>query len=161
MDSVVFEQAKSIISSRNGICLTEHCSSQYVKISVACDKNHQWETTSKNIKMGKWCPFCYNSRRSAMKLDAVSKLKTIKQFCLEKGGKCLSDTYGGRYLKMEFECEFGHRWTTCWASLVSGHWCRTCAMKTAAGRQEANQQPQVLPGGCPEGMCAEMRQLRI
>ena len=58
------------------------------------------------------------------------KLKTLtywQNFAAQKGGKCLSDTYEGIHIKMEWECAQGHRWSTTANTIRSGYWCPTCA----------------------------------
>jgi hypothetical protein len=47
------------------------------------------------------------------------------------GGKCLSLTYEGHKVPLQFECSAGHRFSMRMQGLRSGHWCRTCAHERA------------------------------
>lgn len=44
-----------------------------------------------------------------------------------RGGKCLSTEYVNSFVKLEWECEIGHRWQTTFYSVRNGHWCPYCA----------------------------------
>ncbi len=56
--------------------------------------------------------------------DNLQKLKLLAQ---SNGGKCLSKIYLGSQIKMEWECESGHRWFTNSNNISQGKWCPTCA----------------------------------
>jgi hypothetical protein len=47
------------------------------------------------------------------------------------GGRCLSASYEGYNVPLEFECSAGHRFRTRIHGLRSGHWCRSCAHERA------------------------------
>lgn len=51
----------------------------------------------------------------------------IKSIAASKGGRCISNTYGGHYYKLEFECGKKHRWFTDPATIKRGRWCPACA----------------------------------
>ncbi|MBI2518852.1 MAG: hypothetical protein HYV97_00465 [Bdellovibrio sp.] len=53
-------------------------------------------------------------------------LHDVQEFARKKGGKCLSDIYGGRE-KMIFRCKEGHTWQAVPASIIRGTWCPVCA----------------------------------
>lgn len=141
-NSSVFETALEIIKSKNGKCLTDHCINQYEKIDVQCKFGHQWKTNSKNIKSGRWCPLCYNARRSSLKIEG--KINQIRQFLENKNGKLISEEYFGRYKPLIFQCQLGHQWQSNWSNIVSGHWCHICSKeKIIAGNKKGRKRPPI------------------
>jgi hypothetical protein len=131
MNESVFEQAKYIIIAKGGVCLTENCNNQYDKITIKCDKNHIWITTSKSIKMGRWCTFCHNLKRSELRMNPKNKFLEVKKFIESKNGLLLSTEYKGKFEKLLFQCNLGHQWETCWTNIVHGTWCHECAKAKA------------------------------
>lgn len=55
------------------------------------------------------------------------KLEDIIKLVESKGGKCLSLSYKNAHTKMDFQCEFGHFWSTTYDKLQQGCWCKPCA----------------------------------
>jgi hypothetical protein len=125
-NSKVFEEALVIIEGKGGKCFTNTCVNQYTQILIQCEHDHFWETAPKNIKNGRWCPHCYNDKRSSLKLNSINKIKEVRQFLLNKGGKLISNEYLGRHEPLIFECEFGHQWQSNWANILNGSWCHVC-----------------------------------
>jgi len=138
-NSKVFEEVKLIIAAKNGKCLTDSCANQYTKIKIECGQRHTWEATPKLIKIGRWCPHCYNLNRSSKKLNAQNKLPQIKKFCQEHNIQCLNDNYGGRFKPLLFQCSKGHQWTSNWANVLGGSRCHVCAK--IAFFEKANKTP--------------------
>ena len=54
-------------------------------------------------------------------------LEEIRADAARRGGRCVSDTYPGSLVPMEWECAAGHRWRATAHSVRQGHWCKRCA----------------------------------
>lgn len=52
-------------------------------------------------------------------------IQHCKQFAATKNGRCISTSYKGSK-KMEWECEFGHRWMAKFHHIRQGTWCSVC-----------------------------------
>lgn len=63
----------------------------------------------------------YDETKSTLNID------DIKQAARFRGGECLSESMGAMSDKLEWQCQFGHRFTAS-AHLVlkGGHWCEEC-----------------------------------
>lgn len=67
----------------------------------------------------------YDETKPTSELD----LANIRQAAVFRGGKCLSDSMeeGDMASKLEWECQFGHKFTASPALiLLGGHWCPEC-----------------------------------
>src|SRR3954471_18133478 len=54
-------------------------------------------------------------------------LEEVQADACNRGGRCLSDSYVGSLVLMEWECGEGHRWKATAHSIRQGHWCKRCA----------------------------------
>jgi len=54
-------------------------------------------------------------------------LEEVQADARNRGGRCLSDSYVGSLVLMEWECGEGHRWKATAHSIRQGHWCKRCA----------------------------------
>jgi len=55
-------------------------------------------------------------------------IEECQKFAASKNGKCLSMLYISSKDPMDWECEFGHRWTTTYSNIYhSNHWCSVCS----------------------------------
>jgi len=60
----VFEEVKSIIHSKGGICLSPTSVDSKTKIFVECENGHHWSVYPRYIKYGHWCPVCWNIKKT-------------------------------------------------------------------------------------------------
>lgn len=49
---------KMIAKDSGGQCLSSEYLNNSSKLIWKCKNGHIWEATPKNIKKGRWCPFC-------------------------------------------------------------------------------------------------------
>src|SRR5690606_11363063 len=50
----------------------------------------------------------------------------MRELAQQRGGACLSATYEGAQVKLQWRCRAGHGWEATPADVVKGHWCPTC-----------------------------------
>ena len=113
-----FNNVISVASTKLGKCLSN--SYNPYEMEFQCKHNHKWKTTPFQILNGTWCANC----EGLIKLS----LDICKIEAKNKNGKCLSDSYIGALSKMEWQCEFGHKWFACLSSIKNNHtWCPYCA----------------------------------
>jgi len=51
-------------------------------------------------------------------------IQDMQLLAAQKGGQCLSNDYNPR--RLEWQCQFGHRWQARPSSVVAGSWCKQC-----------------------------------
>jgi hypothetical protein len=113
---------------KGGKCFSRSYKNDYTTLKFECAKGHQWETIAHSIIYNhSWCPEC-NMERLRKGKKTEEKLEEIRQYALEKGGKCLSDSYKNPRTTMKFECAKGHQWETKAENVLHGHtcWCPEC-----------------------------------
>lgn len=109
-----------IASKKNGKILSTEYVNQKTKIKCECSKGHIWKTAADNIQQGRWCPVCAkNGKYSITDMQSLAN---------SRSGKCISTEYLGANERLEWECEFGHRWKTTPSSVMNGRksWCPIC-----------------------------------
>jgi len=110
-----------LAAKRGGKCLSTVYKNVISKDMLwECKEGHQWMACADKINQGRWCPVCGGTKRHT--------IQWCYDLATERGGKCLSTEYNGNQDKnMLWECNEGHRWQTCAASIASGKWCPVCA----------------------------------
>ena len=105
---------------KDGKCLSNEYSSSK-KIKWECKFGHNWEAYWASIKhQNQWCPECAGKRQ---------KIEDLQKHVASKNGKCLSEKYINCDSKIEWQCEFGHRWQAKWTSVKNQKsWCQKCYM---------------------------------
>lgn len=107
------------IEKRGGKCLSKtYLNATQSRIHVECEFGHRWFARPQGIKKGTWCRKCYGT--------AKSTLKEIQELAIERGGKCLSDSYKNDATKMEWLCSENHIWIATPNNIKRGKWCPTC-----------------------------------
>ena len=117
------EDMQKLARTRGGKCLSKKYVNGRVKLKWKCGEGHTWDTAPEYIKSGTWCPTC------GLKLLGKYHNVCIDDFhklAKSKSGKCLSTVYRGNLVKLEWECEKGHRWEATPGSVKSGAWCHEC-----------------------------------
>ncbi len=54
-------------------------------------------------------------------------LELMQELAAQNGGLCLSPSYEGILVPLQWQCRQGHRWYAIPHSVRQGHWCRYCA----------------------------------
>jgi len=108
-------------NSKGGCCFSTEYINTATKMEWKCEYGHTWEAAFNNIQAGKWCPFCYGN----VKLT----LQDCQNHAIGRGGKCLAAEYINVDTKIEWECEFFHRWEATFDKVKRGTWCPYCAGK--------------------------------
>jgi hypothetical protein len=112
-------------------------------ITWRCSHGHKWNASPRNIIKGTWCPLC--RREEAGRKRRVGSLAEVRSLAQRNGGRCLSTSYERRHDRLLWRCAKGHKWLATTASVLSGSWCRLCAMKRVQNARRS--------------LIAEMRQL--
>jgi len=108
-----------IIEKRGGKCLSKtYLNATQSRIHVECEFGHRWFARPQGIKNGTWCRKCYGT--------AKSTLKEIQELAIERGGKCLSESYKNDATKMKWSCSENHTWIATPNNIKRGKWCPTC-----------------------------------
>jgi hypothetical protein len=104
------EMLQMVAMERGG----ELVSSEYVnarrKLLWRCGQcKHEWFATTDNIlRLGSWCPVC--ARRQSRSRVTLTDMQAIADM---HGGVCLSTTYRGAMVPLQFRCADGHEfWAT-------------------------------------------------
>jgi hypothetical protein len=116
-------KVKEKAEQRLGKCLeTEYISNKH-KMLFECEKGHRWKAGWGDVlSKNSWCKVC--SKHSS---DVI---ETLQEYANSRGGKLISATYINGKTPVEWECEKGHHWTTCWEGVKKQEsWCRKCAGK--------------------------------
>lgn len=122
-----------IAQSKGGRCL-ETTYLGYVHHRFVCAEGHEWKINpTEIINQGSWCRRCAQIKL-AKKNTRKDGLQALQRIAVERGGKCLSDTYAGASKHHRFECAKGHQWEAAAAHALAGSWCRACEAKTKGAR---------------------------
>ena len=117
-------EMQAIAISRGGECLSREYLGINTKLLWECAEGHQWEAIPTSVVRGSWCSVCYETRRGdSLRLT----IEDMKQVARERGGRCLSRSYGNVGVKLLWECAFGHQWRAPARDVRSGRWCPTCS----------------------------------
>ena len=117
---------QDIAFSRNGYLLSHIYYEAHTKYRWMCHEGHIWKARASNIRIGKWCPYCYGRNRT---------IEDMHEFARKFNGKCLSAVYLGALTKLRWQCELKHIWEAIPSSVTRGHWCRKCYFIKKAKRR--------------------------
>jgi hypothetical protein len=117
------ENMRIIAKQSDGKCLSIEYINTETKLEWECNKGHKWFATPHMIKMGGWCPECYNEIKG--KALIKYKIEDMKAFAKTRGGDCLSEKYIPK-AKLLWQCSQGHTWEAKYHSLKRGDWCPEC-----------------------------------
>lgn len=99
----VFEELCRIARSKGGQCLSKSYTNDDTKMEWRCAHGHTWQTRSRLIKDGYWCPMCNHNR---LRLTIPQINEGIKH----RGIRCLSIRYVNNEQKLRWQCPEGHIW---------------------------------------------------
>ncbi len=127
------KEMRNIAKERGGKCLSDTYVNAHRKLLWKCSEGHQWEATPNNIKRGKWCKKCSDSLKG---ISQRLSIEMMQEIAIQRGGKCLSDTYINSKTKILWECADGHKWKAIPESIKRGNWCKKCADKVRAEKRK-------------------------
>lgn len=112
-----------IVESRGGKLLTTSLLQMKDKFEFRCSEGHEWNAQGGSVLyQGTWCPKCSgNASRSLEDLRVIVELR---------GGKLISEEYGGVDATYEFTCNLGHQFSNMFKKIEGGQWCPTCSRGT-------------------------------
>lgn len=116
------EELHELARKNGGYCLSNIYLGIQVHHKWQCgDCGHIWSTQPIIIMhQNSWCPKCRKHCHS---------IEDAQNLAASKGGRCLSpaDAYKNWKSVLEWECLFGHIWTTSYSNVChNGTWCRVC-----------------------------------
>ena len=120
------EGVRAAARDRGGECLAKAYVNSGTKMPFRCGQSHPvFQLTPNSLQQGKWCAPCGRAKAGLKRRDTLS---TFQRLARERGGRCLSKTYDGSAVKLEYSCGDGHPpWKAMPGSLKRGHWCPYCA----------------------------------
>ena len=79
------------------------CASKYInkeiKLEWQCKEGHIWKATPGCVKhQNQWCPYCFGKYKT---------IKDMQKLAEERGGKCVSKTFVGVDIKLQWQCKEG------------------------------------------------------
>lgn len=136
----VLRKLNDLAQSRSGQLLSKIYNGSDKNLEWKCKKEHIWEARPSAVKIGSWCPECAGNTK--LGLGEACKVAIVR------GGKCLSKVYINNRLKLEWECEEGHRWKAILDNVKKGSWCPTCSQ-----RQKLSIDEMILLAKTKKGKC--------
>lgn len=77
-----------------------------------------------------------------------SHLEQLQQIAMDRGGKCLSDSYKNAHTKLLWECTRGHQWVAKPCAIKRGTWCPFCVHTAKRTIEEMHQIAAERGGKC-------------
>jgi len=118
------DDARELATSKKGLCLSTEYVNNHTKMLWQCSTGHTWESTYNNTQYH-WCPVCSNHIKHS--------LDDAKNCAIQKGGKCLSETYVNSRTRMLWQCASGHKWLANYSNIKNNHWCPVCSGRVKSG----------------------------
>jgi hypothetical protein len=114
---LTIEHMHRLAKTRGGRCLSRvYVNSQSILL-WQCAKGHRWKAVPRDIRQGKWCPFCVGRGKT---------IQDMQQLAAQHRGQCLSDTYKTNSTKLLWQCQVGHQWEAIPSNVLRGSWCPVC-----------------------------------
>ncbi len=137
------EQARRSAHERGGECLSRTYVDESTPLRWRCREGHVWDARPGSVIRGSWCRVCSRGwGRSRARLS----IEIMREMAAERGGECLSKSYGGIYDRLKWRCARGHTWTTPANNVRRGGWCPTCS-HVGLGTLEAMRALALQRGG--------------
>jgi len=96
-----------------------------IKHRYRCRLGHEFDQRPSRVASGQWCALC---GQGAAHDDA-----RLQEVAARRGGEVLSRSGRSRD-RVRVRCREGHEWSTLQSNLMSGAWCRECAVKARVGQ---------------------------
>lgn len=114
------ESMTLLANSKGGEFLSIEFRSVNDRYQWKCSEGHEWTAAPADIIGGTWCPQCSRNNQKG-------SIEEFKELARSRGGKCLSDTYGGSQVKLQWECAEGHVWLATPGNVKNRRsWCPVC-----------------------------------
>jgi hypothetical protein len=114
---------------KGGKCLSRKYDGAHTHLKWRCKALHVWWAKPTNIKSGKWCPKCRNEKLSKL-FRKKNGLLVYRNIARKKGGVLLTrkaPKNSREYVKVR--CSQQHEFWIKPSNLISGKWCRRCAVQ--------------------------------
>ncbi|MGA7811983.1 zinc-ribbon domain-containing protein [Caballeronia sp.] len=133
--------AQALAEKHKGHCVSKRYTDAKTTLLWKCEKGHRWRARLTTIYRS-WCPTCAFDRKRL----GVEKMHEI---AAAHGGVCLSQEYTNGHALLQWRCQKGHVWLARPDKIMSGHWCRTCAIdRTRLGIETMRQTAAMRGGKC-------------
>lgn len=121
MSEYLLAKAKEWAEKNGGKCLSREISHNRAKVMWECSEEHVWGNRF-SFGINHWCSFC------SSKLVKLQKFEELQKTAKEKGGICLSESYGNGKTKLKWQCSKGHIWYMSPSAIINrNYWCPYCA----------------------------------
>lgn len=101
--------------------MTQHCKS--------CRKEKEEIEFNKDGRDFKTCNLCRIKRNGGENTQRLT-IEECKEYALNKGGECLSETYKNCMIKMKWKCSENHEWEATFNAIkTQNQWCPYCSGK--------------------------------
>jgi hypothetical protein len=126
------KKIKSIYGNRFNFSQANYVN-QRTPITLICVKHNVPVTKEPQLFIsGHGCNLC--NQEEIRKVNSSQKLAEIDIYVKKLSGKCLSKNYLDNESKLEFECEFGHRFEKSWSAVKNSlRWCPKCSSNKLIG----------------------------
>ena len=124
------ELMQEIAVSKGGRCLSKKYKNGRTKLTWECAKKHIWRSTPKDIKAGRWCPYCAENKKFT--------LKEMKTYAIRQEGEYISgwEEREKSTDKLKWRCKEGHLFEATCGEVRRGKWCNICRIKYTPPFQE-------------------------
>lgn len=115
---LTYEEVKEYIESFGYKLLSDIYINNYTKLKIKCPSGHEYETTFKDFKRGRRCPYCSN--------HAKYTYEEVKEHIESFGYKLLSKEYKNNKKHLEMMCPKGHKILMKFSHFKRGKRCAKC-----------------------------------
>ncbi len=125
-DAVAVRHAEALrlLAERGGRLLAGVVEARESRLSVRCQRGHDFSSSLLLLRRGHWCRRCAVDSR---KYRGPSSIDAMRALAISQGGECLSTDYHGSGSPLEWRCGLGHTWKAKPANISQGRWCPYCA----------------------------------
>jgi hypothetical protein len=117
------EDMRKMALLRGGECLSEEYVDSQTRLQWKCAEGHTFYATPGKILRGRWCRVCGNKKAATSRRTGMEEIRSI---ATSHNGRCLTEEYDPKK-KIEWQCQFGHKWEASIQNVKKGSWCPICA----------------------------------
>jgi len=128
-----------LASKFEGLCISDKYINNNTHLIWQCKFGHQFKSKPANVHSGHWCPICGRLKSSLSRRKySISDMQMIAE---SKKGRCLSSEYLGYKTKLNWECEYGHKWSELPEFIIrNDKWCKECKKNNRLKLQNSPEQ---------------------
>jgi len=123
-----YDYVKSYIESFDYTLLSDTYKNNFTKLSIMCDKGHEYSVKFNKFKGGRRCPVCGGTQK--LTYDYVKSYIGSFDYTL------LSDTYKNSSTKLLIKCDKGHEYSVAFNTFKQGSRCPVCDSEKQSSRGE-------------------------